>query len=510
MNTFMIKLRKLNRMLAPKTVFFILVMGCLHIAAQPSVQWSQQISGKGHQWISDVVADASGNIYVAGDFQDTCIFYQYPEAVKLIPKGGDGLFVAKYTAQGKLMWIKQLGGEGDIEAGKLVLDPFGNIYFSGSFTPTLFVVDDPGVATIICREGKNNTYICKLTGEGKVLWLKHFQSEYHNDPGDMAIDTKGNLVCMGRFETMVDLDPGEGVKICKISRYERSYEWPNASGFEVFVVKLDCSGNLLWSHHLAATGDCFGYGVEVDANDQVYCTGTYDGNLFIYDQPHISALPSNSSNSSFVLKMDAMGKIRWNRSLATADVDLWADDMLIDADGNIYLQGIFRNDATFSSKMYKGYINSNGDLDFFLCCLNKYGEVMWVKQFGGEESDHCNDFCLDDQSNIYLSGHFYKSVDFDPGVNQHIETAKNGENLFVLKLDKRGDFQWVYTAGGQGKGQVWSYALSWNKISGLCMSGYFGTSKLELGGNNILVNGGSYDTFIATINDSLVPNNSGR
>jgi hypothetical protein len=200
-----------------------------------------------------------------------------------------------------------------------------------------------------------------------------------------------------------------------------------------------------------------------------------------------------------------LGKIAWNRSLAIEDVDLWADDIIIDDAGNMFLQGIFREDATFGHQISEGYIKSKGDIDFFLCCLNNKGEVQWAKQFGGEGADHCNDICMDDQSNIYISGQFYKPVDFDPNDKVHIKNAEYGENLFVLKLDKTGNFKWVYTAGGKGEGQVWSFALCWNKISGLCISGYFGKSKLELGNDHNLANGGSADTFIAVLEELALP-----
>src|SRR4051812_29023409 len=116
-------------MLTKKIALIILVNGCLTIAAQPAIKWAQNISGKGHQWISDVASDESGNIYVAGDFQDVTTFDI--DAVKLQPFDVNGLFVAKYTMQGKFVWVKQLCGESSLEASKLAIDPFGNIYFSG-------------------------------------------------------------------------------------------------------------------------------------------------------------------------------------------------------------------------------------------------------------------------------------------------------------------------------------------------------------------------------------------
>lgn len=487
-------------MLTKKIAFIILVNGCLVVAAQPTIKWAENISGKGHQWISDVASDESGNIYVAGDFQDVTTFDM--DAVKLQPSDVNGLFVAKYNMQGKFVWVKQLCGESSLEASKIAVDPFGNVYFSGNFSPTLFVPDNREIDTLKCRDGKDNTFICKFNSEGKVLWLKHFESQYHNDPGDIAVDSQGNLLCVGRFETMIDLDPGKETKICNMSKYETSEQWPDASGFEVFVVQLDTSGNLVWSHHLASTGDCFAYGIAVDANDKVYCTGTYDGNLFVYDLPNPRGLPSNSTNSSFVLKMDDQGRIVWNKSLAIADVDLWADDMVIDKDGNIFLQGIFRDDATFNTKIPDGYIKSKGEMDFFLCCLNNKGEVQWAKQFGGEGSDHCNDLCIDDESNIYISGHFYKPIDFDPGPKEHIKQPVNGENIFLVKVDKMGKFQWVYTAGGEETDQMWAWGVCWNKLSGLCLSGFFRSASLNLGNDHILTNAGSSDGFVAVFGDA--------
>jgi hypothetical protein len=187
--------------------------------AQPSINWMQQISGTGWQGIDDLITDGSGNVYALGDFQGNTLIGQDELAIELKPTDVNGLFVAKFDRYGQLTWAKQLNGNGGVEACKLGLDPFGNVYFCGNFSPQLFVDHDAYKDTLTCKKGKDNTFICKLTAEGAVIWLKNFESAYHNDPGDFAVDSKGNLLVLGRFETKMDFDPGSGTAICRVSEY---------------------------------------------------------------------------------------------------------------------------------------------------------------------------------------------------------------------------------------------------------------------------------------------------
>lgn len=76
------------------------------------------------------------------------------------------------------------------------------------------------------------------------------------------------------------------------------------------------------------------------------------------------------------------------------------------------------------------------------------GNLLWVRGIGSSAPDYVKAITLDAGGNVYATGSFYLTADFDPGPGFYNLTSSGQEDAFVLKLDPQGDFLWAKAFGG--------------------------------------------------------------
>ena len=129
-----------------------------------------------------------------------------------------------------------------------------------------------------------------------------------------------------------------------------------------------------------------------------------------------------------------------------------------------------------------GYASANGSVD-------------WVATAGGSSSDYGNATVVDGQGNVYVTGYFQGSVDFDPGVGTFVLTSRGGRDIFVVKLSATGDFLWAIQAGGTQLDAVQGIGL--DPSGNIYLTGYFqGTADYDPGPGEYLLTAGGLDTFV--------------
>lgn len=83
---------------------------------------------------------------------------------------------------------------------------------------------------------------------------------------------------------------------------------------------------------------------------------------------------------------------------------------------------------------------------------------MWAKTFGGISADGCRSVSCDANGNIYLTGIFSETVDFDPGPGVANYTANGNSDIYILKLDTNGNLVWIKVVGGPSSDGAWRRA----------------------------------------------------
>ncbi len=81
------------------------------------------------------------------------------------------------------------------------------------------------------------------------------------------------------------------------------------------------------------------------------------------------------------------------------------------------------------------------------------GNFVWAKKVGGTNYDRGYSLAVDISGNIYTTGSFTGTVDFDPGIGISSLTYLKGDDMFVQKLDSSGNFVWAKHMKGLGTEQ---------------------------------------------------------
>lgn len=317
-------------------------------------------------------------------------------------------------------------------------------------------------------------------------WAKSFGGITPDGAYAIATDASGNVFTTGYFTGTVDFNPGAGTTELT----------SNGGGYDVFVQKMDASGNFLWAKSFGGTGSAqdYGYGIATDASGNVYTTGFFSGFADFNPGSELYQLSSAGSTDIFVQKLDALGNFVWAKSFGGASSD-WGFSISVDATGNVYSTGFFQGTVDFLTGPGTANLTSVGETDIFVLKVDASGTFVWAKKFGGASSEYAYGSTTDALGNVYTTGFFQGTVDFDPGSGTENLTAVGFRDIFVQKMDASGNFLWARTFGQASDDSGWSVRT--DASGNVYTTGYFygtvdfdpgvGTTELTAAGYDILV-----------------------
>jgi len=140
--------------------------------------------------------------------------------------------------------------------------------------------------------------------------------------------------------------------------------------------------------------------------------------------------------------------LAWAKSMGGTSADM-GHSIIVDDWGNIYSTGFFDNTVDFDPGIGTHYLTAIGGHDIYIQKLDSSGALLWVKSFGGNLDDIGWSIALDNLGNIYSTGSFNSTVDFDPGPgNSFLTTTAMSQDVYIQKLDSNGNFIWAKSMGG--------------------------------------------------------------
>lgn len=184
----------------------------------------------------------------------------------------------------------------------------------------------------------------------------------------------------------------------------------------------------------------------------------------------------------------------WAKQAGGTDGDNAAGSA-IDAEGNVYVLGSFRTNATFGSLV----LSNNSQPDVFLAKLNASGVIVWANRGGGAGIDYGRSVAVDNFGNVYITGYYFSNdADFGNGVL----TNAGGCDLFVAKFSGAGSLLWAHRAGGDNVDV--GYGLATDGAGNVYVTGNSLSSVIDFDGTTLTNNepGTSLDSFIAKYNSA--------
>ena len=361
-----------------------------------------------------VAIDSSDNIYITGTSQGTNLFGKNATSGTT-----DDIFVAKLNPSGVVQWVYTAGGTGRDRGRKIALDSSGNIYVTGYYWSTV----DFGGGNVTSN-GNWDAFLLKLDSSGTFQWVKSYGSNSGNDLGrDVAIDSNDNIYMLGTYRGTVDFGADDVV----------------ATDADIFLIKFNSSGVFQWVYTAGGTGFDDSRALALDSNDNPYITGSYS-NTVNFGGGNITAA---NTNDLFILKLNSSGTYQ---DIYTSNIDTTTKGkgLFVDSSGNIYATGTFQNTVNFGG----GNITSSG-MDIYLLKLNSSFAFQWVKRFasgngasGQALGFSCNCLTMTEMSIV--------AVKLEVVIILGGQSVVSGSNndVYIVKHDSSGTFQWSKTFGG--------------------------------------------------------------
>ncbi len=251
----------------------------------------------------------------------------------------------------------------------------------------------------------------------------------------------------------------------------------------------------------------FGRSIDVDADGNVYTTGSFEGTGDFDPGPGIYNLTSNNEFDIFISKLNKNGDFLWAKSIggiSSTVANPKADTgygIVTDMDGNVYVCGAFENTVDFDPGLSIYNQSSSGGTDIFILKLDSDGNFIWAKTIGGIAGDFATSIAIDN-GYLYTTGYFSGTVDFDPGSGVY---NLNTGGTFILKMDDTGNFLWAKCL----EGPIEPKSITIDKNGNILTIGYFTRTVdfdpgLSVFNISSVVNGGfsSYDIFISKLDSN--------
>ncbi|MBI5294949.1 MAG: SBBP repeat-containing protein [Chloroflexi bacterium] len=451
---------------------------------------------------SSIAVDTSGNVYITGRFLGTVDFDPSGATFNVSSIGTD-IYISKFDSDGNFIWVKTMGGSGPNATtvthtnNSIAIDGNGNVYVTGRSCGTTDFDPGPGV-TALSSIGICDLYIAELDSNGNFVKARNMGGISAGVEGyDIAVDEAGNIYTTGQFIGTVDFNPGAGeAKITSAGRWD------------VFISKLNSNGNYVFAKSMGGTNDEQGLNLVVDKLGNIYTAGSYIGTVDFDPGSGTFNLPSCDYPGmicGFLSKLNKNGNFVLAKSIGDVNKDL-----ALDSGNNILVVGSIAHANT--SLQNPSFPEPTTDF-IVIDKLDNAGNLIWRNELGTESSGGGSgkSITVDVSDNVYVTGKFIGTVDFDPGPGVYNLTGTGVDmldDIFISKWDSSGNLILAKAIGG-GFFYDWGTDIAVDLQGNMHTTGFFqGTVDFDPGPGTVNLTStkaGWPDIFVSKLDGDIIP-----
>jgi gliding motility-associated-like protein len=409
-----------------------LFVSTVGFAQFPKLEYGINFGGS----VKFIGVDAAGNTYATGVLEGVETY----GSTTLSSNGDRDVFVIKVDPAGAVVWAKSFGGPDPDEVYAIDVDAAGNVLIAGDYQDD--VDFDPGGDDNIVPNNSDATdgYVLKLDTDGNFVWVSVFGGVEYDAVNGVSTDASSNVFLTGYFAGEADLDPtGDDHLI-------------TAAAVDAFFVKLGSDGSFAWAKTVGNGDYANGIGATVDFTGTPIFTGHYYQSLDVDPGTGTETVTGvGTGNDIFMLKLNpADGSFVWGKSIGGDGSMNEANAIYADGQNNIYVTGDFYGTGDFDPGTGERILTAANEFsDAFVAKFHPSGALLWAHAFGGMGDDWAAGIYADGGGNVYVSGTFEQSVDFDPGPGTYLLQRFDQADIFILKLDASSAFKWVAQIGDE-------------------------------------------------------------
>lgn len=400
---------------------FALILGCSYFSPAQAQTWlwaSSNTAGNGEGY--DIAADDSGNVYLVGEFITAFLSFG-TNTISNSQSGNGDIYLAKFDPAGNPLWVRHALGLGYDQAFDVTVDASGNPYITGVFNSDTLIFDND----TLFNAGFNSYFLTKYDPNGNVIW------------------TRGAAGTGGQKGSTVYADPASGAIVVtgdfsNSSITFGSYTLNCSGNSDIFLVKYDVSGNVLWATRGGGTGMETGNGVATDNAGNIFLTGYISsdtasfGNVTLYNQ-------YPNTFDVYLVKYDANGNAIWGNNEG-GHLDAVGFEVAADPSGNSFITGYYDSTITFGTYTLNT-VSTTASEESFIVKYDPAGNVVWAKSSEAQtNNNYVSGYGLatDISGNLYATGGFMNVpvLVFDQDTLRPTPVV---DPMYILKIDPSGN-----------------------------------------------------------------------
>ncbi|OFY71907.1 MAG: hypothetical protein A3G23_05130 [Bacteroidetes bacterium RIFCSPLOWO2_12_FULL_37_12] len=378
---------------------------------------------------NSITTDVDSNIIVTGQFKFTTDF----GGQSLTSAGMQDIFIAKYSYDGTLQWVKQIGGVTNDQGKGVAVDASGNIYVTGNFTTTITI---DGTVTLT-NFGLNDAFLAKYNSNGIIQWAKAMGGSTDADFGEsVAVSPSGDVVVTGYFTSTATFGTTQ------LTTYGQQ---------DIFIAKYQSDGTFSWAKKAGSPSGDQGLDIACDFNNNIFITGVFSGTVK-FDAISVTASGAVGFDV-FLAKYNNAGDAIWaKKGISQSGAYEYGYGVAADRSGNIIICGYFKGGSSLSFGTTT--LTNSGQWDAFVAKFDNDGVAVWAKKYGASQYDYAYDIATDFNNNVIIIGGYMSTVNF--GVKSLTSVSSGTDDLFILKMDSTGSPLWVMGAGSNTTSNDWT------------------------------------------------------
>ena len=406
-----------------KKIYLLIAFAALLINVQAqNFDWAKREGLYAYDYGYGITTDASGNVYTAGKYEENAIF-----SGDTLPNESTNhdIYVAKYSSDGTLNWIRTAGGLlGDYAHG--IACDGSDLYVAGEIEGPQYQITFVGSPITLTTKSSNDAFVAKYDLNGTLLWAKSAGGFQDDKAQAVTCDNSGNVYIAGYFNDT--------------AWFGSTMILGNIGSNDMFVAKYDKDGNFLWAQQAGSAGRDEAKGIKCDAAGNVYVCGMYSNGCTFGNQT-LTSTPGYFD--TFLAKYSSAGVLQWVKT-AGGDYDDVAWSLTMDNAGKIYVTGEFNAYANFGGI----YLTTATQAQAFVACYDASGTIQWATAAGdmttsGAMVTRARGIGCDG-TDLYITGQFGGTATF----GTTILTAADSSDIFMASLDNSGNFIRAMAVGG--------------------------------------------------------------
>ncbi len=325
------------------------------------------------------------------------------------------------------LWSKTAGGNFQDASNSVCTDHHGNVFIAGSFeSPAItfgsYTLNNP---TTSGSTRNSDLFVVKYDSTGNVLWATSAGGTSNDIAYSVCADSSGNVFVTGSFSSL--------------SLVFGSYTLTCSTHNDLFIVKYDPAGNVLWAKSANGSGSAgngiYENDISTDLSGNVFVTGAYTSPTFTFGTITLTNNASPGYSNTYLAKYDASGNVLWAHGFGGSGGaqggNNIARSIVTDSSGNVFITGGFAcHQIIFGPDTLINADAVNTNTDVFYVKFDPSGNALWAKRQGGTGNEDGNSISIDANGNLFISAYF------------------NNYSSFLAKYDPTGNVLWSKNAGG--------------------------------------------------------------